>query len=131
MNYFNSAFSILLLLFFSFVISFPSFHELSHFKHLEDHHSDCSIEVDKDACHQFVFHFNNAVKCSHKAHFKNANHCELCYSILYLNLFKTKQYAFKSTILNKETKTIFLQQEYLSFYLFNEDLRGPPIFLSI
>ena len=130
-NYFNCAFSFLLLLVFSFVISFPSFHELSHFKHLEDDHSVCSIENEKDACHQFVFHFNNAHKCSHKAHFKNANHCELCSSILHLNLFKSKQYAFNSSILNKELKTIFHQQEYFSFYLFNEDLRGPPIILPI
>lgn len=130
-KYFNKAFSILLLLFFSFVISFPSYHELSHFKDLADSHTECSIEADEDACHQFIYHLNNDVKCPHKAHFKNANHCELCSSILYLNLFTHKQSALKSGSFNKETKANFHQQEYLSFYLFNEDLRGPPFKLSI
>lgn len=127
----NSIFSFLLLFFFSFFLSFPSFHVFSHKELHFEEPCDCSLEVEETECHQFIYHFDGDVECAHEeGHIlEKTKQCDLCASLVLLKSFLSKEKELTVKPVENSFSKPFYSKGVFSFYLFDEGVRGPPAML--
>ena len=127
-NRMNGALSVLILLLFSFSLSFPTFHSFYHFD--EHHHAilACQVEGEEDFSHPYFLHLNSDYECNHQEHLlESMEECDLCASLVFSKTIP----AFLNTLnaldenISKQSTSLLLGD--ISFYLFNEDVRGPPM----
>lgn len=120
--------STLLLLSFLFSIAYPSFHSVLHFETQNELERHCSIEYEEDHCHQFIYHYKRDISCAHKEHIlEYFDHCDLCASLITYPLIKYVKTEIRIAHSEMNIDVLFEKNGLLSFYFFNEEVRGPPL----
>ncbi len=119
--------AVILLSAYFFFLSFPLIHSLSHASHEDEQHKECTVENENDDCHQFVYHNNQEVDCTHKGHFiEFEEHCDLC-AILSVSGSHLSFIAINTEFeAYSDTELSYLLEHISTFNFYNEDVRGPP-----
>lgn len=120
--------SIFILFLFAFSLSFPTLHSFTH----SDEHNHrliaCTDDNEEDACHQIVFHLSSDHQCDHKGHLvESEEECELCASLVFSKTTSVNLNDSTVKIENHSSQSTSLLLGDISFYLFSQEVRGPPM----
>ena len=127
-NRISAFLSIFILFLFVFSLSFPTLHSFSHSDEHNHRLTSCTDDNEEDACHQFVFHLSSDHQCDHKGHFVEGNEeCELCASLVFSKTTSVNLDASTSIIEYHSSQSTSLLLGDISFYLFSQEVRGPPM----
>lgn len=120
-------FAIAALLNYVFIISFPSFHTITHESNeIKDDIIEC-VEDHEHPCHDYLF-YSQDLECKHKDHISDSHdHCELCATFAFTFSYFNYSSANHNSAHNFITESFFLEENYTLLTCFHENVRGPPL----
>jgi len=107
---------------------FNNLHPYLHQDH--SHQESCSIEAEKDPCHQRAFHHNLVAGCKHETHIlASQTVCQLCDAIIAKYYFPNEKTFKKPEKKLIQNALIFEEPFIFKFSTTSRRLRGPPSLL--
>ncbi len=124
-SFYNSLSVAIVLGVYIFALLFNNLHPYFHNDHA--HQESCTVEAEKDPCHQKVFHHNQTAGCKHETHvYTLQNKCVLCHALLTKYYFPDDEGETLTSSDFVKSNLTFEAPFVFRFSNNSNPLRGPP-----